>query len=161
MPLPHVELLPLEDRESPDALSGFVAASRPWSQRPVALARRTTTILWAITAVGASVCIGLLAVIRQPSICRGLPCSVATFGGHPVYTLAVAGAGTAALLTMGAFTHGLTRMGAPHLSLVIPAAGVTVASVAGAVVVIAVSVLLALAIVVALFLLVATLAEHA
>jgi hypothetical protein len=159
-PLPHVELLPLDERVSPDALSGFVAASRPWSRQPVALARRTTATLWAVTAIGASVCIGLLAVIRQPTACRGLPCSAATFGGHPVFTLAVAGAGTASLLTLGAFTHGLTRMGALHLSLAIPAAGVTVVSVAGAVVVLVVAVLLTAAVVVALLLFVSVLADR-
>ncbi len=164
--LPHIEFLPppatvaeSQGYKPPVALSRFVASSRPWSEQPVALSRRTTVALWILTGTGAGVCAILIAVLRKPNMCRGLACSIATFGGRPWFTLVLAAAGTACLLTMAAFTHGLTRVGARDLCVVIPAAGLVLASVAGAVVVLVGTVLIVLTAVFALVLLFALLAD--
>lgn len=148
--LPHVELLRphiaaarprTEDHELPNALGGFVASARPWSSQTVVLSRRTTAALWVLVGAGAGVCAVLFGLLSEAA-CSGVACSVATLGGHPRLTLALAAVGTVGLLVGALFTRGLTRVGARGLWLVVPAAVLTAASVVGAVVVLAAAVLI-------------------
>jgi hypothetical protein len=143
-----------------DALSDFVYSSRSWRQGRLAFARRTTVSLWILVAIGAGSCVGLLMVLRNPAGCRGLPCSVATFGGQPQLTLVLAAAGTGALLTTALFTRGLTRAGATGLWLVIPAACLTLASVSGILVVALAAAVIMSAAMLALVLVFAFFADH-
>jgi hypothetical protein len=156
----HTEVQPPKAYASQNLLSYFVSSSRPWRQGRLALARRTTVALWVLVALGAASCLGLAMVLRNPAGCRGVPCSVATFGGHPQLTLVFAAAGTATLLITAVFTRGLTRVGANGLWLVIPAAGLTLASVGGILVVLLATALILLAVMLAFVLLFAFFADH-
>ncbi|TCO13875.1 hypothetical protein EV652_12535 [Kribbella steppae] len=166
--LAHTKMLPPHAPASPsseghrlkDALSDFVSSSRSWRQGRLAFARRTTVALWILVAIGAGSCVGLVLVLRDPEACRGLPCSVATFGGQPQLTLALVAAGTAALLTTAVFTRGLTRAGANGLWLVIPAAGLTLASVSGILLVVLAAVVIMFAAMLVLVLVFAFFADH-
>jgi hypothetical protein len=161
--LAHTETLPPQAHaplSSQNALSYFVSSSRPRRPRHLALARRTTVALWILVAIGAGSSIGLATILRSPGECRSLPCSVATFGGHPQLTLALAAAGTAALLITAVFTRGLTRAGANGLWLVIPAACLTLASVGGILLLLAATLLILLGVMFALVLVFAFFADH-
>jgi len=94
---------------------------------------------------GVTISAVLIGLLRSESVCEGLACSTATFGGRPVLTLVFAVLGTAGLLVSALFTRGLTRVGARQLWQVVPAGVVTAASVIGAVVVLVVAVLIVLA----------------
>lgn len=142
---PQLEMLPPHlaaaqrsgRRPRRDALFDFVYSSGQWRQGSVALARRTMAALWILVAIGAGSCLALVTIVRNRAGCRGVPCSVATFGGRPLLTLVLAAAGTVALLAMAVLTRGFTRSGETGLWLLISAACLTVAAVAGILLVVA------------------------
>jgi hypothetical protein len=156
--LTHLDLLPSQSEpvvfaRPCDAVSDVVSV-----KRPVALGRRTTIALWLLIAVGIGSCVALYAMLHNPAGCSDVACSVATYGGHPLLMLGFAAAGTAALLVLAAFTRGLTRASAGALRLLVPAAGLTLASVTGVVAVLVTGMLIVL---VALLAVVATFAFFA
>lgn len=147
-------------RGFPDPLADYGALGGSWEQGPVAITRRTTIALWVLVACGIGGCVALLTILRDQDGCSGLPCSVATYGGRPLTTLLLAAAGTAALLGTAVFTRGLTRLSAWALWLVIPAAGLTLVSVAGLLVVLAAMILIAVTTIVAVLLVFAMFSEQ-
>jgi hypothetical protein len=113
-----------------------------------------------LTLCGIGSCVALLAILRTGDGCGSLPCRVATFGGHPLITLLLAAAGTAALLVAAVFTRGLTRLSARALWLVMPGAGLTFVSAAGLLVVLGAMLLIAVVTIVAALLFFAMFSEQ-
>lgn len=164
-PVRHIELradaTTAEDLEPEDALDAFVAAAEPWSQRPVALSRRTAVGLWIL--VGTGVAVGAALLRLQPFLrtCEHLACSVATLGGRPVLAFVSLAVGLAGLVIAAAHTRGFTRTGGRGLILVVPAAAVTATSVLGPLLVVAAAVLLLVVGTTALLLALAVIADRA
>jgi hypothetical protein len=163
--LTHLDLLPPRVSEplpafvrSFDAVSDVVPVGR--APQPVALGRRTTIALWLLIAVGIVSCLALVVMLQAPAGCSGLACSIATYGGHPLLMLVFAAAGTAALLGLAAFTRGLTRASARALRLLVPAAGLTLASVTGVVAVLVTGMVIVLVALLAVVVTCAFFADH-
>ena len=135
------------------ALVEFVADARVRN-------RRTAPALWGLLGLGAAVCVVLIGVVDMPQICRGVACSVATFGGRPELTLAFAASGTIGLLMAALTTRGFTRIGSRGPWLVAPAAAVTAASVFGALVVLVATMAVVAAGAIVVFLACALMAER-
>jgi hypothetical protein len=153
-PQPHV------DPQPQAALSDLIYLNRPRSRGRTAVSLRTTIALWLLAALGAGSCIGLITVLRSPAGCRGLPCSVATYGGHPLVTLVVAALGTTALLTTATFTQGLTHLPENALWAVIPASALTLAAVTGILAVLIATALILLTALAVIVLIFASFADH-
>jgi hypothetical protein len=126
----------------------------------VALGRRTTIALWLLIAVGIGSCLALFAMLQAPAGCSGLACTIATYGGHPLLMLVFAAAGTTSLLGLAAFTRGLTRASAGALRLLVPAAGLTLASVTGVVAVLVTGMVIVLVALLAVVVTFAFFADH-
>lgn len=146
-PVRHIELLAdgataEQDPEPGDALNDFVAAARPWSERPMALSRRTAVGLWIVVGIGVGVGVVMLRLLPFLRTCEHFACSVATLGGRPVLTLVLTAVGVVGLLVAAGHTHGFSRTGARGLILIVPAAAVTATSVLGPLLVVAAVVLL-------------------
>jgi hypothetical protein len=130
MTLPPIDLLPRHPHPPPpEALRHFIdQGTRPWSGEPLALPSALTCVLWIVLVADSAVGIWLIAVRSGAAPCSGLPCSIATLGGHPDLLLTLC---TVAVVSLGALavtTGGLSRAGAAPLAMMIVsgAAGVVV-----------------------------------
>lgn len=134
----------------PDALSAFVATTRPWGRVQVPLSVSVTCALWIILVATGTLSAWLTAVLTGHAACSGPVCAIATLG-NPRLVLILAGACVATLLVAATVTGCLTRAGAPELGAVIVAAIAGTISLLG---IVAVLVLAAAAIAMALSVLV-------
>ena len=119
--------------EDPNVLADFVRAqARPWGSAATDLSPRATAFLWTLSVLNLLYVGWLFAVGGGITPCAGLPCSVATLGGHPQLTLILAGACALTLAVAMPVTRGLTCANGPQLALVVGGAVCGFVAVSGA-----------------------------
>lgn len=118
---PPIDRLPAHD--PPNALDEFLHQRvRGWGSAPVRLPAVFTFGLWVLIAFDIGLGGWLLAVHSGTALCSGLVCTVVTLGGHPTFTLVLAGVAVGVLLAAMPLTRGYTEAGGPLL-VVVTAAG--------------------------------------
>jgi hypothetical protein len=106
-------------RAEPNVVRVLAATGvRSWASEPVALSPETTTVAWVVLAVNLALVGWLIAVRSGALACSGLPCTVATLGGHAAWQLALAACCVAALAGCVPITRGLSRANAAQLGLI-------------------------------------------
>ena len=86
------------------------------------LSAEVVTGLWLLCLL--DLCFGawLLAVTHDAAACSGLPCTVATLGDHPMWTLGLADGCAALLVVLIPVNRGPTRVGGLRLAALVVAA---------------------------------------
>lgn len=124
--LPPIERLPGEhsslsaDPRRPEALQRFLdTGTRRWSGEPLPLPRAASCVLWAVLVANTALGAWLIAVRTGAAPCSGLPCSIATLGGHPDLLLALCTVVVGSLAAVASMTRGLSRAGAAPLAVMV------------------------------------------
>ena len=94
---------------NPDALSDFVAHSRPWSRERVPVPRRLRWSLWALLPMELFWAIWLATIVTGSTACRGPMCTVITLDHHAAALLACGVFSVAGLMGLIPTTRGFSR----------------------------------------------------
>jgi hypothetical protein len=126
-----------------DALSAFVASTRPWARVQVPLSSRLTAVFVGVAVANLIACGWAVTILVVGWPCSGFLCALSALGGRPALLLVLAGGCVLATVLLAVVTGGLARAGGGQLAALTLTAAVGVAASAGAVLVLLLVVLAA------------------
>jgi hypothetical protein len=134
-PAPTVPMI----NPSSTVLAAFLATGvQPLRTVPVRLRTPVTAALWALLATNTGLVGWLLAAHLGAAPCRGLACTVVTFGDRPLLMLLLSTCCVAGLVVAAPVTGGLTSTNPPQLAVIVAAMTCGTTAVAGLAAVVAV-----------------------